>query len=307
MGSRHRKKTGVSSVLGPIILVLVGLIVLIKLLLEGNNIALVHSAGQIAREQFNLIVLMVGIMLLIAIPALFALYFTAWRYRETNAKVKRDTKAGYSKLLVVSMWLVPSTIAVVLMTIMVPATHRLEPQKQIAADVDPMTIQVVAMRWKWLFIYPEQQIATVNYVQVPVDTPVTFELTADETPKSGFWIPNWGGMLYAMVGHVNSLNLLADKPGEYPGSTAEINGAGFAGMKFTASATTQEYFDSWVREVKLTSDALNDTEYAKLLHPSEKNPAAFYTLPDSDLYAKVVMKYTRAHEYRPEPYHGAHN
>ena len=90
---------------------------------------------------------------------------------------------------------------------MLPATQRLAPQKSIAADAKPLTIQVVAMRWKWLFIYPEQKIATVNFVQIPVNTPVQFELTADETPMSSFWIPNLGGQLYAMTGHVNQLNL----------------------------------------------------------------------------------------------------
>jgi cytochrome o ubiquinol oxidase subunit 2 len=290
--SRSRKKSGASNVLGPIILVLVGLVVLITLLLQGHNVALANPKGLIAGEQFKLMVLTVGIMLVIGISALAALYFVAWRYRESNAKVKRDANAGHSKLLNVGMWLVPGAFAVVLASIMVPATYRLEPQKQIAANAENMTIQVIALRWKWLFIYPEQNIATVNYVQVPTGTPVTFELTADEAPFSSIWIPNWGGMMHVMSGgHINRLNLLADTPGEYPGLSAEINGAGFAGMKFIASATSQQDFDAWVREVSLTSDELSDTEYERLLEPSENNPQAFYSLTNGDLYAKVLMKY----------------
>src|SRR3989344_4177726 len=117
------------------------------------------------------------------------------------------------------------------------------------------------MRWKWLFIYPEQGIATVNFVQIPVNRPIQFELTADETPMSSFWIPNLGGQLYTMTSHVNRLNLMADTPGEYTGSSAEINGAGFAGMKFTARVGSQEDFDRFVQNVKRYPSVLNTTTY----------------------------------------------
>lgn len=295
--SKNRKSSGHGKIAGPIFLVLAVLALLVAMLLRGNNVALFNPKGAIAHDQHQLTLLVVGIMLLIAIPALFMLYFTAWKYRESNDKPKRDANAGHSKLLNASMWLAPGVIAVVLASIMWPATHKLEPQKQIAADAKPLTIQVVALRWKWLFIYPEQGIATVNYVQVPTGTPVTFELTADDAPMSSFWIPNLGGMLYAMTGHVNRLNLVADTPGEYPGSSAEINGAGFAGMKFIANATSKEEFDMWVREASLTSDLLSVGEYEKLVEPSENNPAAYYTVTDMGLYDKVLMKYMGAHNH----------
>ena len=171
---------------------------------------------------------------------------------------------------------------------------------------------MVALRWKWLFIYPEQGIATVNYVQVPTGTPVTFELTADDAPMSSFWIPNLGGMLYAMTGHVNHLNLLAETPGDYPGSSAEINGAGFAGMKFTARATSMADFEAWVRLVKPSSEVLNAAEYERLLEPSENNPAVVYASVDRDLYDKVLMKYNGAHNHgvadsETENHHEAHH
>lgn len=304
--AKNRKSNGHGRIIGIILLALVYLAVLISVLLRGHNVALFNPKGLIAQEQLDLMILTVGIMLLVAIPALSALYFIAWRYRESNHKPKRDPNAGHSKLVNVSMWLVPAVFAVVLALIMWPATHRLEPQKQIAADAKPLTIQVVAMRWKWLFIYPEQKIATVNYVQIPLNTPVTFELTADETPMSAFWIPNLGGMLYAMNGHINKLNLIADTPGEYPGSAAEINGAGFAGMKFIANASSQEDFDTWVRQTSLSQDTLGSAEYEKLLKPSENNPAAYYSLADTDLYDTVLMKYMGAHEHQPAPHHGGH-
>ena len=170
-------------------------------------------------------------------------------------------------------------------------THRLAPQSSIAADAKPITIQVVSMRWKWLFIYPDQHIATVNYVQIPAHTPVKFELTADEAPMSSFWIPNLGGQLYTMTGMTNHLNLIADTTGDYPGSSAEINGAGFADMKFTAHVATAEEFDTWVRNVYASPQTLDDETYAELVKPSTNNAQEYYALADPNMYSTIVMKY----------------
>jgi cytochrome o ubiquinol oxidase subunit 2 len=264
---------------------------LIAWLLHGNNVALFNSKGLIAHQQSSLMILVVAIMLVIAIPAVFLFIFTAWKYRESNARATHDPNHRHSKLLVVGIWLVPTTFAVVLSVVMWSATHRLAPQKSIAADAKPLTIQVVSLRWKWLFIYPEQHIATVNYVQIPVDTPVRFELTADDAPMSSFWIPNLGGMLYTMTGMVNHLNLMADTPGDYIGSSAEINGAGFADMKFTARASSFHDFDRWVQSVAVRPDVLDAAEYARLLKPSQNDPAVFYSSAPDDLYDTVLMKY----------------
>ena len=293
--ARGRKNNGHGKILALILVWSAYLLVLIGVLLRGQNVALFNPKGMIAQHQLDLGLLTVGIMLIIGIPALAIFFFIAWKYREDNPKAKRDPNAGHGKWLNVAIWAAPTAIMLTLAPIMWAGTHRLEPQKKIDANAKHLTIQVVAMRWKWLFIYPEQQIATVNYVQVPVDTPVTFQLTGDEAPMSAFWIPNWGGMLYAMNGHVNSLNLMADTPGEVPGSVAEINGAGFAGMRFIANATPQDAFDNWATRIKMTSTVLNDSAYKGLLKPSENHPEEFYSVTDQDLYAKVVGKYTGAH------------
>jgi len=295
--ARNGKKHLLGRTLGPILGVLFCLTIFVAVLLHGYNVALFNPKGAIAHEQHSLTMLVVAIMLVIAIPAVFLVYFMAWKYREANRTVKRNPNAGHGTLLNASMWLVPLAFMVVLASIMWPATHRLAPQNQIAADAKPLTIQVIALRWKWLFIYPEQKIATVNYVQLPVGTPVTFELTADEAPMSSFWIPNLGGMLYAMTGHVNQLNLVADTIGDYPGSSAEINGAGFAGMKFTASATSKDDFDLWAKNMHQQSGVLGTAEYDTLRAASENNPPAFYAVEDSSLYDTVLMKYMGAHQH----------
>jgi cytochrome o ubiquinol oxidase subunit II len=296
---KRKNKRGQNGPMVLAFLVLTGLGVLIVKLLRGTDVALFNSKGQIAQEQLNLMLFSMALLLTVAVPTLIILYSFAWEYRESNRKSKYDPHARHGKLFTFSMWAIPSIFMLVLALVMWPATHKLEPKKAIDADAKPLTIQVVATRWKWVFIYPEQKIATVNFVQIPVGTPVQFDLTADEAPMSSFWIPHLGGQLYAMTGHVNRLNLIAWEPGDYPGSSAEINGAGFAGMKFTARATMKHDFDLWVRETQKSSSALNTTEYEKLLQPSQNHPAAFYSSVESDLYAKMLMKYAGSHDHQP--------
>lgn len=288
---RKHRNSSVGTIVWRIVLGLASLTVVIAAIMHGNNIALFDSRGMIAHEQRELMIVVVAILLVIAIPALFFIYFIAWKYRESNVKAARSPKARGNKMLVSKMWLIPSVFALVLATIMWPAAHKLDPKHAIDADAKPITIQVISMNWKWVFIYPEQHIATVNFVQIPEHTPIKFMLTADEAPMSSFWIPNLGGQLYSMTGHLNQLNLVGDTQGDYVGSSAEINGAGFADMKFTARVSPRHAFDFWVNEVKLSGKALNEAEYQKLLKPSEDNPVAFYDAVDSDLYDKVLTKY----------------
>ncbi len=281
-----------------IVIGLVNLGLLIAYLVQGKNIALFNPKGLIAQEQLNLMISVVAVLVVIAVPTLIIAYFLAWKYRDTNTKTVRPPAHAMhsSKYLVIFFWLIPIIVMIIIASVMWPATHRLAPQKSIESDKKPLRVQVISLRWKWLFIYPEQGIATVNFVQIPVDTPVEFEMTADETPMSSFWIPNLGGQLYTMTSHVNRLNLMADTAGDYPGSTPEINGAGFTGMKFIARADSQENFEQWVEGVKQSPDALDAEKYQALLQPSENNPTAFYADFDDDIYDNVIMKYSRTME-----------
>lgn len=268
---------------------------LIYNLIDGKNIALFHTKGLIAQEQRELMIFAVVILLIATIPTLFILYFTAWKYRESNTKAVHDPLARQSPFVAGMMWLIPMAFLIAMAPVLWSSTHRLEPNKAIAADAKPITIQVVAMRWKWVFLYPEQQIATVNFVQIPKDTPVTFQLTADEAPMSSFWIPNLGGQIYAMTSHVNKLNLIGDTVGDYPGSTPEINGSGFSGMKFTARVSSTNDFESWVQGVKQSNNELSTDQYSNLLKPTENNPVAFYSDYQGDIYQKVFEKYMGGH------------
>lgn len=303
--TKHKKNVSKKWPVRPVLWILFGVGLLIAALLQGMDVTLLNPKGLIAGEQHKLMIIIVGIMLLIAVPTLTLLYFFAWKYRESNATATYDSNTRHGKSFVFTLWAIPTVVMLVLASVMWPATHRLEPRKAIATDAKPITIQVIAMRWKWLFIYPEQGIATVNFVQIPTNTPVQFVLTADEAPMSSFWIPHLGGQLYAMTGHVNPLNLMAEEPGDYTGSSAEINGAGFAGMKFTARASSREGFDLWVRYVHLSSGALSAAEYDSLLKPSENNQVAYYSSTDSDLYDKVLIKYNGSSDGHSHANHGA--
>lgn len=272
--------------------------VLLAFMMRGKNLAIINPKGFVAEQQHNLLIYSVLVMLILAVPTITLIYLTAWKYREGNQRADHEPDAKHSTFLAVGLWLVPASFILLLVSMMIPATHRLEPKKVLASSKPPLTVQVVALRWKWLFIYPEQKIATVNYVQMPLNTPMQFELTADDTPMSSFWMPNFGGQLYAMTGHVNRLNLQADTPGEYPGKAAEINGEGFSGMTFMARATTRQSFEQWVRSVHSASNELNAETYEELLEPSENNPQTTFTLSDPSLYDTIVEKYNGGHGHQ---------
>lgn len=299
MAKKNKKRLSVGKIVFIITAALVSFSVLIANLIQGKNVALFNPQGYIANEQYKLMIYVIAVLLCVVIPVVFVAYSIAWKYRDTNTKKPTVSKKQNVKLHVLGMWAIPVVVSVFIVSAMWPATHKLAPQSAIAGDAPPLKIQVIALRWKWLFIYPEQGIATVNFVQIPVNTPIVFEMTADETPMSSFWIPNLGGQLYVMTSHVNRLNLMADTAGDYPGSTPEINGIGFAGMKFTARVSNDDEFLKWVQTARQSGYDLDSEDYQKLLQPSENNPVQLFASYKSDLYDKVLMKYngpTERHE-----------
>ncbi|MDO8515925.1 MAG: COX aromatic rich motif-containing protein, partial [bacterium] len=236
-----------------------------------------------------LMLIALALMALAVIPVFIATVFIARKYREGNVRAEYipEQKDSMKQLL----WFgFTGSIILILAVITWKSTHALDPYRPLASNVPPVRIQVVALQWKWLFIYPEQRIATVNFIQFPERTPVNFELTAD-APMNSFWIPQLGGQIYAMPGMSTKLHLMADEPGDFPGVSAEISGRGFAGMKFIARASSQADFDAWVDSVKNSGNALMMDEYKRLAVSSENEPAAFYASTEDDLYNKVIEKF----------------
>jgi len=273
-----------------ITLIIINVILFIKILLSQGTIQFFNPQGFIAIEQKKLLITYVSLMLLIVVPVVLTGYFIAWKYRSSNTKADFAPDRKQSAWSEIRLWIPSSTIILIMSFITWQATHNLDPYKPLVSSVKPIRVQVIALQWKWLFIYPEQGIATVNYLEFPEKTPLNFELTAD-SPMNSFWIPQLGGQMYAMTGMTTRLHLIADKQGEYRGSTAEISGAGFAGMKFMAKAVSQRDFELWVNSVKQSPHALSLDEYKLLAKPSEDTPPLFYNSTEDDLFNTIIMKF----------------
>jgi cytochrome o ubiquinol oxidase subunit II len=169
------------------------------------------------------------------------------------------------------------------------SSHQLDPRAPIAAEAKPLKVEVVALDWKWLFIYPDQGIAAVNQLVIPANTPVNFRLTS-ATVMNSFFVPQLGSQIYAMGGMVTRLNLLAYKPGEYQGISAMFSGAGFADMRFIARAVPPEDFAGWVEHVRGSGLALDMAAYAALAKPSKAVPPATYRSVAPDLFDHIIKE-----------------
>ncbi len=258
--------------------------------LHGHTIAVLDPKGPIALQERNLIVVATLIMLIVVIPVFVLTFWFAWKYRATNTAARYAPDWDHNRTLESIWWLIPTAIILVLAVITWKSSHTLDPYRPIASTNPPMTIQVVALDWKWLFIYPQQHIATVNFVQFPVNTPVNFQITAD-APMNSFWIPQLGGQIYAMPGMNTQLNLLASSQGNFHGSSANISGVGFAGMTFVAKASSESDFNQWASQVQQSHQALTMNQYNGLAKPSQNNPATYYTSPQSGLFNSIMVKY----------------
>jgi cytochrome o ubiquinol oxidase subunit 2 len=254
------------------------------------SIDILNPKGVIAAKQYNLLVFTTILGFIVVVPVFIITIAIAWRYREGNTKAAYTPNASTNRLAETIWWGIPVVLIIILSIVTWISTYDLDPHKPLASNVKPLTVQVVALDWKWLFIYPEQNIATVNLVQFPVNTPVNFEITAD-APMNSFWIPQLGGQIYAMAGMTTKLNLNATENGEYKGSSANISGEGFAGMKFTAKASSQTDFDHWVTLVKKSQNHLTNDEYDKLATKSQNNPTTYYASSAEGLYDTILMKY----------------
>ncbi|HSI20675.1 MAG TPA: ubiquinol oxidase subunit II [Verrucomicrobiae bacterium] len=259
-------------------------------LVSGSSIPVLQPKGIIGQQQMELMKTAVFLMLLVVIPVFILTFAIAWRYRADNTKATYTPNWDHNHLAEFTWWAIPCVIILALAVITWKSSHDLDPFKPLESSAKPLTVQVVALPWKWLFIYPEQNIATVNHLTFPEDVPLHFEITAD-APMNSFWIPQLGGQIYAMTGMVTELNLMAAEKGTFAGSSANLSGEGFADMKFTATATSQADFDQWVTSTQQSQTALSMTEYTKLAVPSKDNPPTSYSFPTTNLHHNVVMKY----------------
>lgn len=252
-------------------------------------IAMLNPKGLIALKEKNLMYIATALMLVVVIPVFILTAYICWKYRAGNKEAEYDPNWNHSILAEAVWWGFPFIIIAILSVFAFESSHELDPYRPLEDEDKPLRIQVVALQWKWLFIYPEQNIATVNFVQFPEKVPINFEISAD-APMNSFWIPQLAGQIYAMSGMRTKLHLMADEPGVYDGYSANISGTGFSGMTFKAKATSQEDFDKWVAEIQKSPEKLNIETFKKLAEPSEYNPVSFFTLDKKDLFEWIVMR-----------------
>jgi len=275
--------------------VLIGLVVLVAVVafvryLMTTNIAVLDPKGTIALQEKNLIVFALLLSLIVVIPVFVMVFAFAWRYREGNDKAKYSPNLDHNVIAETIWWLVPTALISVLAVVAWNSSHSLDPYKPLASNVPPVTIQVVALDWKWLFIYPQDHVATVNYFRIPDNTPVNFEITAD-APMNSFWIPQLGGQIYAMPGMSTQLHLAADAPGSYDGSSANISGVGFSGMTFVAKSSSMSDYKTWLANAQQAPQQLTVDQYNQLSKPSQNNAVTTYSGVTSGLYDGVLAKY----------------
>ena len=275
-----------------------GLLLLPLVLLAGCNTVVMNPSGDIASQQGRLIVVSTILMLLIIVPVIALTIWFAWRYRKNNTAARYEPDWDHSTQLELVIWGAPLLIIIALGLLTWISTHTLDPYRPISrldadrpipADTKTLTVEVVALDWKWLFIYPEQGIATVNELAAPIDVPIRFKITSSAIMNS-FFIPALAGQIYAMPGMQTSMNAVINRPGEYDGFSANYSGAGFSDMKFKFHGMTPENFEQWVQTTKAASRKLDRADYLQLEKPSEKEPVRYYGAVDPSLYHAILNR-----------------
>ncbi|MDU0810212.1 MAG: ubiquinol oxidase subunit II [Burkholderia sp.] len=258
-----------------------------------SDLHVLEPKGAIGIAEKELIVKATLAMLFIVVPVILLVLFFVWRYRAS----KRSTYApdwSHSMPIEIAIWIAPTIIVIYLSILAWRTSHELDPYKQITSRTQQIDVEVVALDWKWLFIYPKLGIASLNELAIPISTPVNFRITSDSVMNS-FFIAELGSQVYAMAGMQTRLHLIADKPGDYMGISANYSGRGFSDMKFHTLAKSRQEFDVWVKKVKASSDNLDMSVYHNIAQPSEMVPIRYFSSVESRLFNKIITKYNNGH------------
>ncbi|RXZ37069.1 ubiquinol oxidase subunit II [Oxalobacteraceae bacterium CAVE-383] len=291
-------------------LLLLPLLTPLLALLGGCNMVLLSPSGDVALQQRNLIIISTILMLVIIIPVIFLTLLFAWRYRASNKEAAYSPEWHHSTVLELLIWAAPLLIIIALGAVTWVSTHKLDPYRpldriaegrEVPAESKPLVVEVVALDWKWLFLYPEQGIATVNELAAPVDRPIQFKITAS-TVMNSFFIPALAGQIYAMPGMQTTMHAVINQPGVYEGFSANYSGAGFSGMHFKFHGMSDGDFEKWVQQAKAGASAdkadaagtLTRAAYLQLEQPSENNPVRHYAAVAPGLYDAILNRCVQA-------------
>jgi cytochrome o ubiquinol oxidase subunit 2 len=255
--------------------------------LGGCTEGVLDPKGPIAVANRQILLNSLGIMLAIVIPVILATLGAAFWFRASNERARYRPNFAYSGRLEMLVWSIPAMTVLLVGGVAWVGAHDLDPGKPISSTVKPVNVQVVSLDWKWLFIYPEQGIASVNKLVVPVGTPISFELTSSSVMNS-FFVPQLGSQIYTMSGMATRLHLQADDLGTYPGFSAMFSGDGFPDMRFTVDAVTDDGFSQWVRQTGEAGSVLDKQAYADLVKPSKAVVPFTYRAVAADLFSSIV-------------------
>ncbi|HQS10531.1 MAG: ubiquinol oxidase subunit II [Rhizobiales bacterium 24-66-13] len=264
--------------------------------LSGCNFTVLHPAGDVAWQQRDLVIISTVLMLIIIIPVMALTVLFAWRYRQSNTEARYEPEWHHSTHLELVIWAAPLLIIICLGALTWMGTHLLDPYRPIErisenqpvpANAQPLEVEVVALDWKWLFIYPQYGIATVNELAAPVDRPISFRITASSVMNS-FYIPALAGQIYAMPGMQTKLHAVINEAGSYRGFSANYSGAGFSGMHFRFLGQSPADFDAWLASAKAGGGDLTRAAYLELEKPSQNVPVTRFAQVDPALYNAIL-------------------
>jgi len=266
------------------------LTVALTLLLSGCKWELLNPKGVIAASEMHLLIDATLLMLIVVIPVIILTLVIIWQYRASNKKAKYTPDKAHSTIIEVVCWSIPAIIVIILAIITWVSSHRLDPYRPLNTKSKPLVIQVIALDWRWLFIYPKQHIATINYLRIPVHQQVAFSITAD-APMNSMEMPQLAGQIYAMPGMQTKLHIMASEKGVYRGFGANYTGDGFAGMVFWVHVDTKQQFAQWVKSVQKSPYRLTMSAYRQLAKPSKDSRAKSFSATADNLFNKVIMSY----------------
>lgn len=265
-------------------------------LLGGCNMVVLDPAGDVAQQQGDLVVISTLLMLIIIVPVMALTGWFAWKYRAANEAATYKPDWDHSTQLELAIWAIPLLIIICLGAVTWVGTHLLDPYRPLARTAPgqavtekdkPLEVQAVALNWKWLFIYPEQGIATVNELVLPEGRPLRFRISSSSVMNS-FYVPAMAGQIYAMPGMETKLHAVFNESGNYEGFSANYSGAGFSNMRFAARSMTQKGFDQWVARARAEGQTLDRATYLKLERPSEKEPVRRFASVEPRLFDRIV-------------------
>jgi cytochrome o ubiquinol oxidase subunit II len=256
--------------------------------LGGCSGGVLDPKGPIASAERLLLINSTAIMLVVVVPVILASLAFAWWYRSSNSRAVRSSELAYEGRIEIVTWSIPALTVILLGGVIWIGSHQLDPRAPISAKAAPLHVDVVALDWKWLFIYPDHGIAAVNQLTIPAETPVTFRLTS-ATVMNSFFVPQLGSQIYTMGGMTTHLNLLASEPGEFPGFSANFSGDGFSDMRFIVKAVPAGEFDVWVTRARGSGSALDDAALAELAKPGKAVPTTYHSVAPN-LFERILDK-----------------